>query len=602
MRLHLVTTALESSWKFDAPMLFLGEWCRRVRRGVAQSSINAVLAPPYGLDWGEKQRNVARAEQLTSRLLRELVPVLNDYHGTKHSVRYWQIVLGHWLHRYVAATQYRFCCLSRALDGFDLSGTTILSPAGYSLVTKDSLTFIWASNDDLWNHVFFSRIIQSIDKTDWTVEVIPSEGPTNFSVKDNPKPKLGLRSLVGQLMFGSILPALGRQTDAFILNSYLPAKNEILLQLSLGQVPQRWRAPKLDSMPVPIIEQRIPKWNISGHTGLEKFVRGLLPEVIPICFLEGYDALAKSMQRSNWPSRPRFIFTSNNFDTDESFKIWAADKAEKGIPYFTGQHGNNYGTHFYYGNGSFPERAAANRFLTWGWNDELKNTTPAFNFKISPRGREKLDPKGGLLLIETAAIHKIMPWDVDAEHSEYIEQQFRFAGALPAAIRTSMVVRLHAGSAWLRYYEPVRWANRFPGIHLDKGVTPLRQLMLRSRLVVHSYDSTGILEMLAVNRPLICFWPNGLEHLVDSAKPYYELLRDAGIFQESPELAAAKVAAVWNDISAWWLSPQVQQARGAFCEKYSRFTGSPVTDLARLLTACAADATVHSACTQGRTE
>lgn len=594
MGLHLVTTALESSWKFDAPILFLGEWCRRFRRSVNWSSLNAVVAPAYGLDQSEKQRNVALAEQLTSSLLGELVPVLNDYHGTKHNVRYWQIVLGHWVHRYVAAALFRYSSLSRALDGFELAGTTILNPAGYSLVTTDSLTFIWASNDDLWNHVFFSRIIRYINKTDWTLEVNPSEGPPNFSLEDDLQPKLGLWSSVGRLMFGSILPALGRQTDAFILNSYLPAKNEILLQLSLGQVPQRWRAPKLFPLPVPRLEQRIPKWDSSGHTRLENFVRELLPEVIPICFLEGYEPLLKSMQRANWPSRPRFIFTSNNFDTDEQFKIWAAEKAEKGTPYFTGQHGNNYGTHFYHGNQSFPERVAADRFLTWGWNDGLKNTIPAFNFKIDPKNSAKLDPTGGLLLIETSATHRVMPWDVDAEHEEYIDQQFRFADALPVAIRTSLVVRLHAGSESLRYDEPARWATRFPCIPVDKGVSSLRQLMLRSRIVVYSYDSTGILEMLAYNLPFVCFWRNGWGHLADSAKPHYELLREAGIFQESPELAAAKIMAVWNDIPTWWLSSRIQKARDAFCEKYSRLTLSPVADLAKILTASADGNTIHS--------
>jgi putative transferase (TIGR04331 family) len=602
MRLHLVTTALEASWKFDAPTLFLGEWCRRFRRSAAWSSINAVVASAYGLGQSEKQRNVLRAEELTSSLLDELVPVLNDYHGTKHSVRYWQIVLGHWLQRYVTATLFRYFSLSRAMDSFDLSGTTVLNPAGYSLRTTDSLTFIWASNNDLWNHVFFSRIIQYINKADLTVEVIPLEGARNFSLEDDLQPRLGLRGSVGKLIFGSLLPTMSKCTDAFILNSYLPAKNEILLQLSLGQVPQRWRAPKLAPLPANSVVQHIPKLNVSGHTGFEKFVRELLTEVIPICFLEGFEALKESMEMTNWPSRPRFIFTSNNFDTDESFKIWAADKAEKGTPYFTGQHGNNYGTHFYYGNPSYPERAAADAFLTWGWNDGLKNTIPAFNFKIDSKQRVKQDPAGGLLLIETSATHRVMPWDVDAEHEEYIDHQFRFADALPVAIRTSMVVRLHAGSSSLSFDEPARWATRFPDISVDRGASSLRQLMIRSRLVVHSYDSTGILEMLAYNLPFICFWPNGWEHLADTAKPHYELLREAGIFQESPEHAAAKIMAVWDDIPAWWLSSQVQQAREAFCEAYSRLTRSPVADLAKLLTACAAGNSVHSSNVRARTE
>ena len=153
----------------------------------------------------------------------------------------------------------------------------------------------------------------------------------------------------------------------------------------------------------------------------------------------------------------------------------------------------------------------------------------------------------------------------------------------------------------MRYHEIARWNDLRSDVVVDDGKTPLPDLIRRSRLVVHSYDSTGILEMLATNQPFICFWPNGWGHLIESAIPHYELLREAGIFQESPELAAEKIMAVWDDIPAWWLSSRVQQARDVFCEEYSRLTRSPVADLAKLLTACAAGNTAHLPNTRSRT-
>jgi hypothetical protein len=57
-----------------------------------------------------------------------------------------------------------------------------------------------------------------------------------------------------------------------------------------------------------------------------------------------------------WPEKPKFIFTSNCFDGDEVFKVWTALKVEQGISYFVGQHGNNFGTHAWYAERSWPER------------------------------------------------------------------------------------------------------------------------------------------------------------------------------------------------------------------------------------------------------
>ena len=113
----------------------------------------------------------------------------------------------------------------------------------------------------------------------------------------------------------------------------------------------------------------------------------------------------------------------------------------------------------------------------------------------------------------------------------------------------------------------------------------IRKLIKRNRLVVHSYDSTGILETLAMNIPTMCFWRGGLSHLLPSAKPFYELLVDAGILFFSPEATAKSIALHWDDISGWWESKKVQDVRQLFCQQYARTVAHPVRELKNLLKA-----------------
>ena len=61
-------------------------------------------------------------------------------------------------------------------------------------------------------------------------------------------------------------------------------------------------------------------------------------------FSEGFLELKKIASQQPWPKSPKFIFTSNNFNTDEIFKIWTATKIQSGSKYYVGQHGNNYYT------------------------------------------------------------------------------------------------------------------------------------------------------------------------------------------------------------------------------------------------------------------
>jgi putative transferase (TIGR04331 family) len=277
------------------------------------------------------------------------------------------------------------------------------------------------------------------------------------------------------------------------------------------------------------------------------------------------------------------IFTSNSFDTSEVFKLWTAEKVETGCcPYIIGQHGNNYGAARY-----CPSETecveTADAFLTWGWRDVNRKCEPAFIFKTAGRSQGRWNPRGGALLIETCLSHLHSAWDPYPEFAMYQEEQFQFVEKLPEAIRRALTVRLHAEYKRHPWREEERWRRRQPEVALDDGTTLISALIRESRLVVHSYDSTGILETLSLNTPTMCFWSGGLTHLRDCAIPFYELLAAAGILHDTPQAAADKIAEVWNDVGAWWKSGIVQESREKFCERYARTEPRPVRTLARLL-------------------
>jgi hypothetical protein len=54
---HLITTADERTWKFDRPVLFLGEWCRLYDRKQVWGGMDGIVAEPYGLQAGHYQAN-----------------------------------------------------------------------------------------------------------------------------------------------------------------------------------------------------------------------------------------------------------------------------------------------------------------------------------------------------------------------------------------------------------------------------------------------------------------------------------------------------------------------------------------------------------------
>ena len=218
-------------------------------------------------------------------------------------------------------------------------------------------------------------------------------------------------------------------------------------------------------------------------------------ELLPVCYLEGFLSLNKLVKQKPWPQSPRFIFTSNNFDTDEVFKLWTATKVELGCKNFVGQHGNNYGTHRY----MYPaiEEATADKFLTWGWTDGLAQHMPAFIFKTIGKKAGNYNPGGGLLLIELHLNHRITTWDGTAEFADYFHDQQLFVSKLAIAPKKNLTIRLHSAHKYMNWNEEARWKAFDPSVKIGSSDGAISDLISNNRLVVHSYDSTGILETLS---------------------------------------------------------------------------------------------------------
>ena len=179
--------------------------------------------------------------------------------------------------------------------------------------------------------------------------------------------------------------------------------------------------------------------------------------------------------------------------------------------------------------------------------------------------------------------HNIFPWDVSEEFQRYRNEQLIFIDSLNACISEQVVVRLHSEWEYKNNSEDIFWEHNAPKVSLDTGETNFFDVIKNARLLVYSYDSTGILEALNLNFPVVGFWSSGVCNIRDSAVPYYKELFEANILFRSPEEAANHINSIWNEISLWWVSNTVQQARRNFIEEFSVNDTKPIRKLRRIL-------------------
>jgi putative transferase (TIGR04331 family) len=577
----LVTTALEKTWPADdIPMLFLGEWCRLYEKKSVWEKYDTAVTPYHWDDREKLHKDYLYLQTLYEELLSELATKLNTLHGVNYSVRYWRIITGPWLGYFVQMLFDRWAMLRQVERENNISGVRVLQRTDECFVANDMGDFIALFFGDAWNETIYGQLLEWMDIP---VEKIDAgrEVPVSSVRESNKSFSRRTRSALVKVA-SRIAGLFCRDNEYFFISSYLPIKQDLLLQLKLGQVPKLWRAV---APPVTPVNYSMRQWQMPKPLNADDFpaiVRAMIPRHIPKVYLEGYRAALAVSENLPWPKCPQVIFTSNSFSADDIFKIWAAKKIENGSLLVIGQHGGNYGM-ARWGFTEDHQIAICDRFLTWGWRQQgQKKITPVGNLKSF--GKQGIWDKDGVaLLVEMAvprASYHMYSIPVAGQWLDYFEDQCRFVQALPEELRDQVIVRLYSQD--YDWSQKQRWQERFAKIQLDEGAGPMASLVKKSRLYISTYNATTYLESMSLNIPTVMFWDPKHWELRDSATPFFEKLKAVGIFHESPEDAARHVASVWDDISGWWESAAVQSVRTEFCDHYASISEKPLETMEKL--------------------
>lgn len=576
---RLIFTSDSASWSKKDKNIFIGKWCVKYDQKNLIKEYDYEFLPSFCPSQSQKNEDLVYLRRIEKKILKDLAILLNETLGVDHRENYWESVIGHWLMRYCRTMFNRYQCLKIAIDKIDDCEYPVVDIID-DTIPQNEHDFIFNANENWWNQLVFQLLLKELNQN-YKKRLIEKDPFIPKIKNEQPSKKWSIKKIL-RVIFSFLTKFFYSDSDAFLHSTYLPKHVEFKLSLLLKQWPQFWTSPKIQKLYPDKNLREMITFDLKNCDEFECLLRKNLKFFIPLTFFEGHQLLVKKIDELPWPKKPKFIFTSNSFDTDTIFKMWSAQKKLEGSLYVTGQHGNNYGTHFYAGTDEWPERSSADFFISWGWSKKLKNIIPAFNFKINPNHVQKYNKLGNLLLIENSLQHMSSPWDVYEEHEIYQEHQFKFVEALPQIIKNELTIRLHGGFKSLSWFDDLRWKDKDSKLKIETGSMSINELITQSRLVVHSYDSTGILETLSLNIPTLCFWQGGFDHLLDDVRSDYEILKKANIFFDNPCDCAKFIENNWDKLDDWWLSEKVQDARNIFCSKYSKLERQPASALSKI--------------------
>ena len=584
MSFSLITTAYSKSWPKAGRVVFLGEWCKEGNHVFKQYEKTETLKP-FSVEKEKKISLINYSNNLYLELIDELTHELNRFHQLNMSKRFWTIIIGPWLMTYTRLIINRYFTIEKVFKDFDISETIVSNQESYDLSSNEFMGFLDDTSDDIWNFVLYSNIIKNLRNK--KIELVQNKD--NIARKRRKSPlnhRPGIRSFFKKIILfvSRYMSFFSRNSDRVIIKSYLPIIQELFLQASFFQFPRIFSTPKIKTYKLDKKARNNFFQNYGQYSDEKREIRRLVSILIPKAYLEGFKDIQRITENLNWPKNPKFIFTSNSFSVDEIFKVYTAEKTEMKVPYFVGQHGNNYGTLI--GSEFWPEMLTCTALISWGWTGVYKNIAikPAFNLKLAGKKKSNYDKNGGLLVINRGPGIRCGPHDKFFEHIMNNQYTKGFIKNLSDTIRRKLTLRLHHGSIERGQGKDILfWSKLFPVIKIDSGYSNINDLKKTSRIIVHTYDSTGVLETLQENIPTILFFQDNLELLLPEAKFFYELLVEAKILHLDNKSAANHLNEIWENIDKWWESEKTQRAKNIFCNQYSKDSLKPARDLKKVL-------------------
>ena len=568
--MFLITTANQRFWKKDEKILFLGEWCKPYPTKEAWLKLDYEVVPYHWDNRRQLYQDYLYLKEVYERYLEVLTNRLNALHGERHTLRYWRIIIGPWLHYFIAILFDRYVSLKNASETYEITNTWIADTDLCGWVPQDMTGFQKYFIGDDYNHVLYSRIFRQLKLLPYEIidcDIVPHiESNATTAIKASFSQQT-IKSIVKILL--SRISQFRTPSFSFIA-SYLGSYEQARLEIALGQLPTFFSEIKLPAVEVDPQLRHCLSMKASCSQ-FESLLEAFIPEQMPAAYVENYQK-ARELGNGNYPKKPKVIFTATAYSSNEVFKCWAAERVEHGAKLVTVQHGGHYGTGLW----NWTEEhqiKMSNQFITWGWNEPNEP-------KVQPLPAGKLirikkylrqNSKGHILWV-WCGFPRYSYWmysvPVAPQFLNYLKDQIDFAKKLSHDARRLLLLRYYPKDYSWGEAEKMRELKL--GIQDYYGEQTMEDQLNQSRLFVGTYNATTYLETFVADFPTILFWNPDYWELRPSAQSFFDELRAAEILHDTPESAAQKVNEVYDAPAEWWKTPEVQAAKNRFCEQYAK--------------------------------
>jgi putative transferase (TIGR04331 family) len=546
----------------DLDFLFLDYWYLFGNLPTVISDAKHNIYPDIFYKKKIRIRHLNKCEKIYRSILRDIVFSLNKIHNINFSKRSWEVLLGHWLRTFIIICYCRFLKIEDVLKNYKIKKIYIKKINNLNLSVNASEDIYDTSANDEWNSELNIRILKFLNNK-YPLVYFKDQKKIYFKNKKN---------LLNQIInfFFIILSKfdfLYKRNSAFIYQTYLPRFYEIILEMKFFQFPNIYRPriylyKKYNS----VLRKKINFTSKHKRSSVERFIRTQLSDAIPIFAIESFNDISDISLKSPLPKKPKFIFTSNAFASDEVIKNYIARQLNfKNTFYYTGQHGDGYFVNI--NRKYMTEIDTSDKFLSWG--EKNNKSIPVFNFCVLNRNI-KSNLLGHLLIVAGIPSARTFLFDEIKNNLRNCESISSIGSKLPNYIQKKTLIRLNKAHYFKNKINDSSYYDLFfknLKIYIDRGEKSIWKLLKSSRIALFNTNSTGLLNNLALNLPSIFYCDDLFNEIDEKYIKYYNYLYEANILFKNQDKLVEHLEKYWDNIDLWWKSEFVQKNINQFNRK-----------------------------------
>ena len=558
--------------------ILIGSWClidKEIKKNFNKNRDKIAI-----YHWDNKikmSEDLVNINKIYKYFLNQLCEILNDFHKTNYNLKSWEIFIGRWLREYVSYLFDRWEQMSYVSKNFKIDEVQLIKFDDERFVKSNMLDFHYMLHKSNWNHWIFGKIIESEKKFNFVHVNESDQLKKEYSIEK--KEENFFTNLFNKFFSKFIF-----NQDLAITCLYLPRLYKFGLLLKYNKFIAKLNFDKKYEKKVNISLRKKVFKNIKGFDSFTNFVSSLICFNIPCSCFENFENLNTQIDNSILPKKPKMILTSTEHAFNDFFKLYCLKKKNDGAKLVIFQHGGNYFTaeNSLHNN---HEVEISDKFLTWGLSPKPNKTISLFISSVIKKKVKKNLMNEGIIVSTTVPTQFPGKCETGARYYSdiisYNNRIFNFIDNIDKKILSSSSIKMKEGvTEEQENYLPINFLkNNFPKIDLIINDQLIWKISKKYKIVVETVNSTGFLEAMYLNIPIILLIDRKIDRVNNRHKEDYKDLEKVNILHYNPVEAAKFINSIYDDPLKWWNEKNTQNVRKYFCSKFAKDKKNPYKEL-----------------------